>query len=59
MIYSEIFNAMPEPARNRVYQRLQEVLSGKDQSPKFAHLSSDDRQAIMEILQDTIPNSSF
>jgi hypothetical protein len=59
MIYSEIFNAMPEQVRTRVYQRLQEVLSGKDQNPKFAHLSAADRQAILEILQDTMPNLSF
>jgi hypothetical protein len=59
MIYSEIFNAMPEQVRTRVYQRLQEVLSGKDQNPKFAHLSAADRQAILEILQDTLPNLSF
>jgi hypothetical protein len=58
MIYSEIFNAMPEPARYRVYQRLQEVLSGKDKSPKFAHISPADRQAILEILQDTMPVAS-
>jgi hypothetical protein len=59
MIYSEVFNAMPEPVRTRVYQRLHEVLSGKDQNPKFAHLSAADRQAILEILQDTLPNLSF
>jgi len=56
MIYSEIFNGMPAVARDRVYQRLQEVLSGKDTNPKFAHLSTSDRQAILEILRDTKPD---
>jgi len=56
MIYSEIFNGMPAVARDRVYQRLQEVLSGKDANPKFAHLSTSDRQAILEILYDTKPD---
>jgi hypothetical protein len=53
MIYSDIFESMPAVARNRVYQRLHDVLSGKDQNSKFAHLSSDDRRAISEILHDT------
>jgi hypothetical protein len=56
MIYSEIFDAMPAAARNRVYQRLYDVLSGRDQNPKFAHLSASDRRAILEILVDTKPN---
>lgn len=37
------------------YQRLYEVLSGKDQNPKFAHLSAADRRAVLEILRDTKP----
>lgn len=53
MIYSNIFDAMPAPARDRVYERLYEVLTGKDQSPKFSHLSDADRHAIMDILADT------
>jgi hypothetical protein len=56
MIYSEIFDAMPATARNRVYRRLYDVLSGQDQNPKFAHLSAADRHAIVEILLDTKPD---
>jgi hypothetical protein len=55
MIYSEIFESMPAAARDRVYQRLDEVLAGKDQSPKYAHLSAPDRRAILDILRDTKP----
>jgi hypothetical protein len=58
MIYSDIFEAMPAVARSRVYQRLHDVLSGKDQNPKFAHLTSADRQAIAEILHDTKPDAT-
>jgi hypothetical protein len=57
MIYSEAFDALPAAARERIYQRLQDVLSGKDQSPKFAHLSAGDRRAILEILRDTKPGA--
>jgi len=53
MIYSEIFDAMPAPARERIYQRLFDVLSGKDRSPKFGHLSEADRSAILEIVRET------
>jgi hypothetical protein len=53
MIYSEIFDAMPALARERIYQRLFDVLSGKDRSPKFGHLSDADRSAILEIVRET------
>lgn len=53
MIYSEAFDRMPDPARERVYRRLWEVLTGKDTSAPFAHLSPADRKAIYEILKAT------
>jgi len=56
MIYSEAFEGMPEIVRERVYQRLYDVLSGRDQSEKFKRLSADDRRAVLEILRDTKPN---
>jgi len=56
MIYSQVFDDMPAPARERVYQRLREVLTGEDKSAKYGHLSVDDRRAILEILQDTKPD---
>jgi hypothetical protein len=56
MIYSDIFDAMPAAARDRVYRRVHDVLTGKEQNPKFAHLSDDDRLAILEILIHTKPN---
>jgi hypothetical protein len=53
MIYSDIFDALPGTARERIYQRLRAVLTGEDQSPRFAHLSPQDRHAILEILENT------
>jgi hypothetical protein len=53
MIYSEAFDAMPAAVRDRIYRRLWEVLSGKDTSAPFAHLSATDRKAIYEILRAT------
>jgi hypothetical protein len=55
MIYSETFDAMPETVRSRVYQRLYDVLSGKDQGKAFERLSASDRRAMLEILIDTKP----
>jgi hypothetical protein len=53
MIYSKLFDSLPPEAKDRVYLRLWQVLSGQDQSKEFAHLTKDDRQAILEILRDT------
>ena len=58
MIYSDAFDQIPNPARDLVYRRLYDVLSGKDVSGQFTRLSSADRQAILEILplRDTKPD---
>jgi len=53
MIYTETFDAMPDVVRDRVYRRLYDVLTGKDQSKTFAGLSAADRRAILEIVLDT------
>ena len=56
LIYSASFQALPSDAKDYVLRRMWEVLSGQDQSKKFAHLTAGDRQAILEILRDTLPN---
>jgi hypothetical protein len=56
VIYSEAFEALPAAVKDYIFQRLWEVLSGKDTSKEFAHLSAADRQAILEILRATKPN---
>lgn len=53
LIYSEAFDALPEPAKAYVYHRLLEVLSGRDRSPAFEHLTAEGRRAILEILLET------
>ena len=55
VVYSKLFDGLPAEAKERVYLRLWEVLSGKDQSKDFAHLSKDDRRAALEILRETKP----
>jgi hypothetical protein len=55
MVYSALFDGLPAPVLDRVYRRLFDVLSGKDESPKYAALSLADRRAVLEILRDTKP----
>ena len=56
MIYSAAFDALPDMARERVYRRIFDVLTGKDQSKTFARLSAENRRAALEILRETKPN---
>lgn len=56
MIYSEAFDGMPPVARDRILERLYAVLSGEDQSPKFAKIGNSERRATLEILRETKRN---
>ena len=56
LIYSDAFDALPDPAKDYVYWRLREVLGGTDRSEDFTHLSDTDRTAILEILEATKPD---
>jgi len=55
LIYSPAFDALPNPARDYFYERIQAILSGAD-AADFGHLSAEDRAAIREILMDTKPD---
>jgi hypothetical protein len=56
MIYSAAFDGLPDRVRDRAYQRLYEILTGKDTGKTFANLSAESRGAILEILRATKPN---
>jgi len=53
MIYAEAFDALPPSAKAAVYERLWEVLSGREARRSSVNLSPADRRAIVEILLDT------
>ena len=55
LIYSAAFDTLPAPAKEYIYHRLLEILTGRDQSPEFAKLTGKDRRAILEILLATKP----
>jgi hypothetical protein len=54
MIYSEPFRALPPEATAAIYRRMWGVLSGSDTDPKYRRLSAQDRQSVVEILNDTV-----
>lgn len=55
MIYSAAFDGLPAPAKEAVYARLWEILSGAEKSAKYTRLQAADRRAIIDILRDTKP----
>ena len=45
--------ALPLAAKNAVYDRLGDILTGRVTDAKYARVSAADRQAILEILRET------
>jgi len=56
MIYSDAFKALNADAKDAIFKRMWEVLSGQAKEKKYSRLSSDDRKAVIEILHDTVPD---
>jgi len=55
MIYSPAFDELPAEAKDAIYHRLWQILSGLDKGEKYERLSAADRIAILQILHDTKP----
>lgn len=55
LVYSAAFDNLPWLARQYIYQRFIEVLTGKDTSEDFRKLTTNDRSAILAILKETKP----
>ena len=54
LIYSPAFDALPPGAKDPIYRRMWEVLSGQERAERYrSALSLADRQSIVEILRDT------
>jgi hypothetical protein len=56
LIYSEAFDALPAQLKENIYQRLWNILNGKDSDPEFQKIPAETRRAILEILVDTKKN---
>ncbi len=56
LIYSDAFDRLPDGLRRRIYQRLYDVLTGKETSDRFKARTLAERRDVLEILRDTKPN---
>jgi len=53
MIYSDAFDGLPGSVRDDIYQKLYDVLTGKNTDPKYKRLSEAGRTAVLEIVRGT------
>ncbi len=53
LIYSAAIDALDTPLRQEIYRQLADVLTGRNDSPKFKHLDKPTRKSIIEILNAT------
>lgn len=58
LIYSEPFDGLPANAKDAVYARMWEILSGQERDARYAVLTAADRSAILEILTETKPDAA-
>lgn len=56
LIYSEAFDALPQPALDQVYRQLWLALTGQSKDKEFAAIPAEDRKAALEILRETKRN---
>ncbi|GIW89443.1 MAG: hypothetical protein KatS3mg108_3767 [Isosphaeraceae bacterium] len=55
LVETEAFDRLPAAVRERVAARLDEILSGRDRSPDYAHLTAEDRGTIRAMLMAIKP----
>jgi len=56
LIYSEAFAHLPSEIRTRIFDRLHSILTEPEKWPDFAHLSESEREDILAIVTETVPN---
>jgi len=57
LIYSDSFRQLPETLKQRILDRLREVLQSREPEARYAYLPSEERQRIYEILRETHPDA--
>lgn len=55
MIHSQAFAQLPDPVRDRVLEKLFEVLSAAQAPEGYTHLSDLERRRILDIVRQTVP----
>lgn len=56
LVYTEAFDSLPGTVKQYLYRRIHEVLTAAELEQDYASLAPADRQAMLEILQDTKPD---
>ncbi|KAB2661401.1 MAG: hypothetical protein DVB31_12380 [Verrucomicrobia bacterium] len=56
LVYSDSFDALPDPVKEKLYRRIYEILTGRDDTDAYARLTPSMRREILEILADTKPS---
>lgn len=56
MIYTDLFQSLPEGFRRRVYQRMDRALAASPVDPNFAYLPPQEKSKIRAILKETLPD---
>ena len=57
LIYSDSFRQLPETLKQRILDRLQDVLQSQDPDSRYAYLPTDERKRIHDILRETHPDA--
>jgi IS5 family transposase len=55
MIHSESFRKLPQHLRERILERLRQVVEQPESEPRYAYLEPAERQRIGGILSETVP----
>ncbi|HXG48589.1 MAG TPA: hypothetical protein VNO52_13260 [Methylomirabilota bacterium] len=55
LIYSDAFDGLPAPMKEKLYRRLWEILTGADTTPAYGRIPTETKLAILEILAATKP----
>lgn len=57
LIYSDMFAALPEPLKARIFSRLKSALESRDPKDRYAYLPAGEKQLILGILAETHPEA--
>jgi hypothetical protein len=55
MLYTESWQQLSKPLKDRVYYKMAEGLRDQNPSPAYAHIPSEEKKAIRIILKETLP----
>ena len=54
LVYTDLFEHLPRAARDAIFERMWQILSGQERDQRYKRLTLEDRKAVVEILRDTM-----